>query len=474
MEKFEKGYLKYFNEISQIPRGSGNLKRIVEYIREFAESRNLKFYTDESDNCIVWKDGIGKGKNKKPVIVTGHTDMVCVKTENCKTDMQNEGLDLRIDDDFIYAQDTSLGGDDGIAVAYMLALLDNNDIEMPPIEAVFTADEEIGMIGAGKLNTDVLKSRTMINVDSEQEGVFVVGCAGAVRLNVGFKPNTVKMNGNLLTLNMSGFTGGHSGVDIIYGRANANVEIMRLCTALEEKQLAYVFSVKGGIRDNVIPEGALAELLVPCGKKEAAEEFIHKSFAEIKEKYKATDAKLNFSYKIDDCAEKDVACISEIAAFFRDCPNGVMKMTEGSAELAETSLNFGILKLNTDEIKAGILIRSMKNSEKAKLCDFVAELALKCGAEVSKSGDYSAWEVNKDSEIKNKMMDVYQRLFNKKPRLSAFHGGVECGVFMGKLPDMDCISIGPDILDIHTVNERMSLSSAERTYELLVSTLKEL
>lgn len=469
------GVFKYFEAICGIPHGSGNTKMISDYVADFAKERNLKFIQDDSNNVIIFADGTKGYEDHEPVLLQGHLDMVCEKAEDCKIDMDKEPLELCLKDGIISANGTTLGGDDGIAVAYMLAILDDETIPHPPLECVFTVDEEIGMLGCAALDMSPLKGRKMINLDSEEEGYFLVSCAGGVTATAHFGIEREEYEACPLKVVLNGLKGGHSGVEIDKGRGNANTLMGRaLYLARKEVKDLKIVTIAGGLKDNAIPKSSEAIVVTKEPEKLIAEiEKIEKIY---KNEFVTTDS--DIALKAVE-TENSLVPMNEkttknIITALMMLPAGIQRMSFDIEGLVETSLNLGILKTNDSEVTMSYSVRSSVESEKNELIDKMTCLAEALGGNVTTMGAYPAWEYRKDSPLRDLMLEVYKEQYNKEPIVQALHAGVECGLFAGGLPGLDAVSIGPDMTDIHTFNESMSVDSVKRVWDYILELLKRL
>lgn len=480
----------FFEEICNIPHGSRNTKLISDYVVSIAKRNNLKYIQDESNNVIVYKnavypEGMEKSDSESaPVILQGHLDMVCEKDEDADIDLSYEPLRLMIENGMITADGTTLGGDDGIAVAYMLAILDSRDIPHPPLECVFTVDEEIGMLGAAALDMSVLKGRTLLNIDSEEEGELLVSCAGGATVTAHFPIIRRGAQGDRYKITISGLTGGHSGVEIDKGRANADKVIGSILSGLFYiDDTLRVIAVNGGLKDNAIPVKAEA-FIITRKIDEVKEQFDH--FVNIiKNEYEDTDPGLTLSlvpvsslpeneYAFNDIYPLDEALNLSFILAYESLPNGVIKLSEDIEGLVQTSLNLGIMKTFNDEIQLSFSVRSSVEKEKKELIENIDDIVRSAGGYIEVNGEYPAWQYKKDSKLQKIMTSTYEELFNKPMVVKAIHAGVECGLFAGALDGLDAVSFGPDILDIHTPKERLSIESVERTWEYIKVLLKKL
>ncbi len=461
--------VRFFEEFSMIPHGSGNTSQIADYLVDFAKKRNLDYSRDSADNVIIRKAAT-KGYEQRPgVIFQGHLDMVAEKKPGAAIDMEKEGLSLYRDGDFLRAKDTTLGGDDGVALAYALAVLDSDDIPHPEFEAVFTSDEEIGLLGAVAIDPENIKGRLLINIDSDEEGVFTVGCAGGMRSDVTLPVRRTNSEFDSYRVKVSGFKGGHSGVEIDKGRVNANKALIEIISKIDDISIK---DIRGGNADNAIPREC--ECLFSSHIDHTA--LIERLGNELKERY--ADIEPDISVSVEKavssvagvCIEDSRKLISLLAAL----PSGIIAMSNDIPGLVETSLNMGILKLNGDNAEISFSVRSAKGSEKQALGNRLETIAMNHGADYSTRGAYPAWEYKKDSHLRDVMKNVYENMYGKSPEIVIIHAGLECGIFSEKIDGLDCVSIGPNNYDIHTTEERLSLSSLERVWEFLLNVLKEI
>ena len=464
----------FFEDLCQIPHGSRNTKAISDYCVRFAEARGLRCKQDALNNVIIWKDGTAGYEDSPTVILQGHLDMVAEKTPESPIDFMKDPLQLRISGDFVSATDTTLGGDDGIAVAMALAVLDSSDLPHPPIEAVFTVDEEIGMDGAVGLDASPLQGRRLLNIDSEEEGVLTVSCAGGVHagmtLPLEFAPCT--MQGYTVTL--GGLIGGHSGVEIQKERGNSNILMGRFLglLAAQVPQLRLV-SVAGGQKDNAIPLLTTAVIAVPEGVDAAAKAAAFE--AELKNEFAVSDPGL--SLRAAPCAVERAMTVEttrRVIDFLLLVPNGIYAMSMDIAGLVQTSCNLGILETREDCVHASSAIRSSLASQKDMLYARMAALCVRLGGSICAAGEYPGWQYQRQSPLRDTMVDAFRSLYGREPKVEAIHAGLECGLFADKLPGLDAVSFGPDLLEIHTVRERMSISSVQRTWTYLCEVLKRL
>lgn len=471
-----KEVFRFFQEICAIPHGSGNVEAISDYLVDFAKKRNLEYVQDDVKNVIIIKGATPGYEVEEPLILQGHMDMVAVKKPGCTKDMKTEGLDLGIDGDWLYAEGTSLGGDDGIAVAYMLAILDSDAIAHPRIEALITVDEETGMDGARAIDLSVCKGKRMLNLDSEEEGIFLTSCAGGARLHGCLPVEYEQMTGCRYRISVEGLLGGHSGGEIHKERGNSNCLAGRIAFALQKAADVRLISVEGGLADNAIPRCTQMELAVRMEEAEAFENALQEASEKIKKELAVKDP--GFAVAIQDKEEGTFKVLtkesSEKAAFLLlVLPNGVQAMSADIPGLVQTSLNLGILKLSEGSMHLDYSVRSSVGSEKEALLDKLKAILDSQGAGYEVTGDYPAWEYKKDSVLRDKMIAVYQELYHEMPKIEAIHAGLECGILSGKIDGLDCVSIGPDMRDIHTTEERLNIPSVERVWKYIISVLSK-
>ncbi len=465
----------YFEEISKIPRGSGKTDKISKYCADFAQKRNLDYIRDENNNVIIFKGATPGYEDKEPVILQGHLDMVWEKDADSPINFETDPLELAVDGDYIYARGTTLGGDDGIAVAMFLALLDSDGLSHPPLEVVLTTDEETGMDGAFALDTSVLKGRRMMNLDSENEGTLWVSCAGGERVDIFCPVNYIKSHGTCCEITVSGLHGGHSGAEIHIGYANANILMRRLLAEMNKSIDFSISQLSGGKMDNAITRECKCRIMV-FSDIEALFKVVSKMKTQFAKEYSNVETTVNL--KITECSISgdmfDKASTQRVIKLLTQLPNGVISMSRDIEGLVETSLNLGVLDTSDDSVHFGFSVRSGVDSERKKLVNSLIKISEENSARYSVHGEYPAWEFKKDSPLREIMADVYKKLYGKDMTVTAIHAGLECGLFSGKINNLDCVSFGPDIFDIHSPSERLSISSSARVWEYLCEVLKNL
>ncbi len=480
----------YFEEICAIPRGSGNTDEIREYLCSFAKDNELKYHTDQAGNVIIYKPASAGYEDHPALIIQGHMDMVAVHDPDTDIDMTKHSIKLRTDGDRISAEHTSLGGDDGIAIAYALAILESDDLAHSALEVLITNDEETGMDGARGLDVSLLSGRRLLNIDSEEEGHLLTGCAGGARVHMDLEVSQFPLpRVTAYRIEINGCTGGHSGSEIHHGSANANILAARILYEICQKADIQLVDIGGGVVDNAIPVSShLVFAISEHGFGSVKAEGIRRMFDEVSSaiiaEYSTTDPKLDISFSICEKEnEKGKAIWSSIisaddtkhiANVLKSVPNGVIAMSADVPGLVETSLNLGVMKLDRDTLRMQFAVRSSVASAKQALIDKLCAIAELGGASIEISGDYPGWKYAKESPLRDIMSTTYARMYGHEPIVEAIHAGLECGFFADKIPGLDCVSIGPDMSDVHTTSESLSISSTARTWEYICEVLKAL
>ena len=465
---------RFFEEICRIPHGSGNTKAISDYLVSFAKERNIRYIQDELNNVIFFQEGTCGLEDHAPVILQGHMDMVCEKDADCPIDMATQGLDVDHDDQWVFAKGTTLGGDNGIAVAYALALLDDPAIAHPPLEILITVDEETGMDGAAGVDLSMLKGRTLLNMDSEEEGIFTVSCAGGARGTIRLPVSRRAVYGPCVKLTVEGLQGGHSGVEIHKKRANANKVMGEFLGRIQKLMPLCITKLSGGAKDNAIPRSCQVTLVALGMYIERINEIAQQLQDEIRRDYDEPFAVVRGD-DVDALGGNALGTedTAKVIAILNAAPNGVQSWSQDIPGLVQTSLNLGVVTLD-DALNMTFAVRSSVNAEKRELLDRLEELAKFYDAEYSEMGNYPAWEYRKDSHLRDTMVKLYRELYGKEPEVVAIHAGLECGLLSEKLPGLDCVSIGPNMQDIHTSREKLHIASTERTWQFLLEILKNL
>ncbi|WP_352400410.1 aminoacyl-histidine dipeptidase [Anaerotignum sp.] len=469
----------YFEEICKIPHGSENEMALSNYIAEFAKERGLYCRQDEHYNVLIKKPGSKGYENVAPMIIQGHIDMVCEKNAGTDLDFLTDPIQIYVKDDFIHAEGTTLGADNGIAVAYMLALLDDNTLEHPPLEAIFTVEEEIGMGGARTFETFDVEGKRFLNMDTEEEGVLLSGCAGGCRVRV-YLPTQRKDSPEgkeAFQIAIHGLKGGHSGADIHLQRASANRLIGRVLFQLGKEVDYLLASVDGGNMDNAICREAEAIVLIDQNNEGKVRSLLAKIEKDFQVEYKTSETSITITMealkeKVFKVLTNDTK--SKVVSLLMLLPYGVQTMSMEMQGLVESSSNIGILKTTSDHIYFDNAVRSSIESRKALITQKIESVASLCGASVECVNDYPGWRFNPDSPLLKLFAKCYGKMFGKEATISAIHAGLECGLFSEKIPNLDMVSIGPEMYDVHTPDERLSISSTIRVWEFLKEVLKQM
>ena len=467
-----KEVFRWFAEISAVPRGSKNEKAMSDFLVNFAKERSLEVYQDAALNVIIKKPGTAGYEKSPTVILQGHMDMVCEKTADSTHDFLKDPIKLIVEGDMLHADRTTLGGDDGIAVAYALAILDSHTLAHPPLEVLITTNEEVGMDGAQELKADHLQGRILFNVDSEEEGVFLVSCAGGANTHIDFKIETEPLKGSALSIKIDGLLGGHSGMEIIKQRANAIKLLGRVLAAVKAEQPAHIVSITGGSKHNAIAKEAYAVIAVEDAAR--AQKTVAQLAAALQAEYRVADPSLRIV--AEPAAVSGQAMYTSVLScgiidFMMMAPDGVQYMSMDIPGLVQTSLNNGILTQEGDTLTFTISVRSSVKSSLDEIVHVLQCCAERAGGRFTKVSEYPAWEYSPQSRARDVAVQTYKELTGKEPVVSAVHAGLECGLIKRTIPDMDAVSFGPNLYDVHTPNEHLSISSAERMWKFIVKLL---
>ena len=470
-----KKVFEYFEMISSVPHGSNNTTQMSELCCEFAKQRGLEHYCDELGNVIIYKEASCGYEAHDTVIIQGHMDMVAVKTPDCGIDLEKEGLKLKTDGKYIWAEGTSLGADDGIAVAMAMAVLNSDSIEHPPVEVVFTINEETGMDGAQFLDASFLRGRKMLNIDSEVEGVITCGCAGGMHALAEYTLNEQKTECFCVELQIDGLTGGHSGNEIHKNRANSNILMLKLLADINGSAVFRLVSIDGGEKDNAIANSTRAVIAISEPDIETVLSVVNGFLKRSLEQYKTTDPEL--SIRANELGNRCVFASDEemtdkIISALSVVPNGVQTMSVDIEGLVESSLNLGVIKTRNNTVSLSFCLRSSAAAEMLNMRNKLLKIVKMSEGKLRFNGEYPAWEYKKNSALRDKAVMVYERLYGAKPELCVIHAGLECGLFADKIEGLDCISFGPNIPDIHTTSEKLDIASTQRVWEFLTELLR--
>ena len=471
-----KRVLYWFEEINKIPRGSGNEKAVSDMICSFAKNRGLYVRQDEANNVIIKKPASKDMENVPAILIQGHMDMVCEKIPQVEHNFLTDPIKVIYDGDFIHADGTTLGADDGIAVAYALALLEDNTLVHPELQVLITTDEEVGMGGASAVDCFDITARRVLNIDSEDEGVFTVGCAGGMKttsiIPVDYEPAGEREG---LWLSIGGLMGGHSGVDIIKERANANKLLARVLYDLDEKMDIRIASIFGGAKDNAIPRDSGCFVALRPGGAEGAQAIVRELESVINREFAPQGEAISITLKPCQREEKVFthADFKKLIGAVLSMPNGVLAM-DTRLGMPETSNNLGVVKTENDKVILTCAVRSSVISRKYMVYKQINALTELAGGSCEYRGNYPAWEYKSDSELIRQAEKVFEAEYGYKPKLETIHAGLECGLLAEKMPGCELISFGPDIHDIHTPNEKADIASVERTWGLIKRLVAEM
>lgn len=470
-----KEVFEHFEALSMVPRRTFKNEKIGEFCMEFAQKHNLWSHQDEAGNVYIKKPGTAGYEDSEPVIMQGHMDMVATKVVGSDHDFDNDPLDLFVDGDLIGAKDTTLGGDDGFALAFTMAVLASTDIPHPPIEAVFTVDEEIGMGGAKAVDTSLLEGKMLMNLDGEAEGEFTVGCAGGVICDVSVPFVKTSVTGKSVTIKVRDLLGGHSGGDIQLQRGNAHKLMGRLLYLLSKDYKFNLVSIEGGSGANVIAQFSTAEVIVEAGKADDFAARVEELGKVFYDEFFGSEPNFNIHAEVSGevtAEAMDDASTKNVIAFVYGTPNAVQTYDRAIEGAVESSLNGGVIVTTDNEIKVSYQVRSSVDS---KLDEMMDRLQLWCdmvGGSIEVTGSYPAWAYKADSKLRPICINAYEKLSGKDAIIINSHGGLEGGILMGSKPELDIVNLGPNLTGVHTADERMSISSVARTWELIKEILK--
>jgi dipeptidase D len=470
-----KPVFRFFEELSKIPRCSGDEKRASDYLVTFAKERDLEVVQDKALNVIIKKPGTAGYEDSPAVIIQGHMDMVGEKSKASRHDFSKDPITLKVDGDFLRADGTTLGADNGIAIAYGLAILDSADIPHPPIELLVTTGEETGMGGASALKADHLTGKTLLNIDAEEEGVFFVSCAGGVDLVCEFDTRWEKSTGAALLIDVSGLKGGHSGLEIVQQRANAIKLLGRILAAAREAGEFSVAAISGGSKSNAIAREAQVTVVADAPVLKKITAIVKALSTDFEAEFAAADPAIKVAVASADKVAKqlDRASADKIIDFLMVVPHGVQSMSKDLDGLVESSLNLGVLEQSGETVKITVSIRSSVTSIKEDITRRVETLARMVDAKSARTGEYPAWQYEPDSKIRDLCVSVYKDVSGTDAQVQAIHAGLECGLLKQKLPETDMVSFGPNLYSVHTPDEHLSISSVASTWTFLTAVLKK-
>ena len=478
-----KSVFHFFEDLTRIPRPSYHEKAVSDYLVQFAKDRGLEVHQDRLYNVIIIKEASEGYENEEPIILQGHMDMVCEKDPGVTKDMEKEGLDLEVDGDYIRARGTTLGGDDGIAVAYALALLDSRTLRHPRLEFICTVSEEVGMEGAHAIDLSPIKGHILLNMDSENEGVVLAGCAGGGCATVTLPVRREAFDGKIMHIHVNGLIGGHSGAEINKGRASSVELEGRILRGLSGVSEIRLIACVNGNKDNAISRDG--HMLLAVSDEAAAVKKLQELESAVRGEYSVADPDIHFTVEDEktfptaeffgDNGESPAAWLPLTAedtrraiSLLTELPQGIQRMDDNIPGMVETSLNWGVATLDVKKMTMRAAVRSSVGTAKDALFEELKWIAESCGASMDISGEYPAWEWVDKSVLRDKMARIYRGMFGKDLVIETIHAGVECGLLSEKIPGMDAVSMGPNILDIHTPREHLSISSVQRMWDFIV------
>jgi len=469
---------KHFYELTQIPRPTGHTKAVEQYVVNFAKSLNLDVKQDKTGNVLITKPASEGMENAPVVILQAHLDMVPQKNTNVNHDFTKDPIDAYIDGDKVKARSTTLGADNGIGAAAILAIMEDNSLTHGKLEGLFTIDEEEGMVGAFGLEPGFLTGSILLNLDTEEEGELCVGCAGGIDENISwkFKEEEVPAGDVAVKISLTGLRGGHSGTEINQGRANANKLIFRLLKDAVSNVEARLAMIDGGSLRNAIPREAFAIVTVPTDNVDDLMDLVAE-YAEIyKEEYKSVEQNISLTAEKTDLPETVIPeeIQDNIINAVEASPNGVESMLHDFPGIVETSTNLASVKSGKEIVEIKFLTRSSSESRKYALDSSIESLYALAGAKIESSGAYPGWQPNINSKVLHTMEEIFRKKFGKEPIVQVVHAGLECGIILGSTPGLDIVSFGPTILNPHSPDEFVEIDTVGRFYDYLVEILEQL
>ncbi|MGB9702562.1 MAG: aminoacyl-histidine dipeptidase [Candidatus Kapaibacteriota bacterium] len=465
-----------FEELTKIPRPSKKEEKVLEFLKNWAKKNNLQFKQDEAGNLVIKKPATKGMENRIPVALQGHVDMVCEKNSDVEFDFDNDPIQAYVDGDFVKAKGTTLGADNGIGVAMGMAVMLSDNVAHPPLELLLTVDEETGLTGANRLATDMLDAKILMNIDSEEEDAFTIGCAGGVN-TIGkyiYVADKVPDESATYKISVKGLMGGHSGINIHEGRGNAIALLTRIVWKLVNKMNARIVSIDAPGKHNAIPREAFAVVMVKNAALKDFKNYVDECIERMGREYKTKEPDLKIEYKEVEKPSR-VMEINAAKKFINSLlviPHGVFRMSPDIPGLVQTSTNLAVVITSEKEITVLTSQRSSLESEKQHLANKVRASMELGGAEVESSDGYPSWEPNVNSQILHVSEEVYKKVFGKAPQIVAIHAGLECGLVGEKYPGMDMISFGPNLFDVHTPSEKVQISSVQKIWNFLIELLK--
>jgi dipeptidase D len=467
-----------FAKLNAVPRASKKEERVIKFIEDFGQSLNLPTFTDKVGNVIIKKPATKGLEGKATVALQSHLDMVHQKNGDTTFDFETEGIKMYVDGDWVKAQGTTLGADNGIGVATIMGLLASTNIPHPPLEALFTIDEETGMTGAINLQPGLLEASMMLNLDTEEDNELTIGCAGGIDVTAqgNYTENAPTSNSFACSITVKGLTGGHSGMYIHKGRGNANKLMNRILLYVAEKVNLEIASIDGGSLRNAIPRESIAVVCFAANHKDLFYKLLNEIAEIIKAENSITDAALSIDFGEMTVPQK-VMPTAQVISFLKAvsvCPNGIFRMSAAIKDLVQSSNNLARIELKNGAYSVKCLTRSSVDSEKMEVAQAVRSSFELIGAQVDYGGSYPGWTPNPDSTIVKLMSELYEKMFNEKPNVNACHAGLECGILNGPYPNIEMISFGPTIRGAHSPDEKVCISSVQKYWKYLLETLTQI
>ena len=466
---------KNFVLLNEVPRPSKKEERVIEFLKSFARKNNLLFQQDEIGNLVIIKEATQNMKDCETVVLQSHVDMVHEKNNEVEFDFLNSGIKMYVEGDWVKADGTTLGADNGLGVAAIMAVLESKEISHPKVEALFTVDEETGMTGALNLSDTILSGKILLNLDTEEDDEICIGCAGGIDITMKRSYNLINSTNDevCVELLLNGLTGGHSGAEIHKGLGNSNKIIFEIINEINNHFKISICSVDGGGLRNAIPRESTAIISFSKDKFELFEQIIKKSLDMYKKRFQLTDSDLNLEFKLLGNGLKQLSRedSNELIKAINMCPNGVFEMSKSIEGLVETSNNLANIKLVNGELKIMCLTRSSSEESKNKLSKIISNIFENISCSCTFSGGYPGWEPNINSKTLREVKNSYIKLFSSEPKVNVIHAGLECGIIGSHYPEMDMISFGPTILGAHSPDEKASISSTQKFWTFFTEVL---
>lgn len=471
---------KHFYAITRIPRPTGQMKEITEYVKKIGYDRNLEVKQDKTGNVVIIKPASKGFESKDTVILQAHLDMVPQKNSDVEHDFSKDPIDAYIDGNVVKARSTTLGADNGIGVAMILSIMEDDTLQHPQIEGLFTIDEEEGMDGAFGLQKGFLEGKLMLNLDTEEDGELCVGCAGGADMNItfGFKDDTELEKGDsAYKLSLTGLKGGHSGTQIDLGRANANKLMNRFLKELVRNYEARLASINGGSLRNAIPRESFAVVSIPEQLSDDLQDLVEEYQSLFRKEYAGIEESINFKVEKVDMPKTllPIEVQDDLINAVEGCPNGVISMLAEFPDTVESSLNLAMVQSSPEKIEVKLLVRSSSESRKEWVCSSVESVFLLAGANVKIENEYPGWQPNAHSDLLHVMEKIYLEKYNERPHVNVIHAGLECGIIQSNVNgDLDIVSFGPTIRGAHSPDEYVEIAAVEKSYEYLLTILEEI